>query len=96
MFTADIQNLGEMPGYATLDLSFGAEHGKTSLEIFAKNVTNELGQVNRYTPCTTSVCAPGYPAGVGSNGVAYPSTPPAVYVVPIQPLTVGIRFGQKF
>ena len=96
VFDADIGNLGTMPGYATVDLSFGAEHDKTSLEIFAKNVTNELGQVNRYTPCTTSVCAPGYPAGVGSNAVAFPATPPAVYVVPIQPLTVGIRIGQKF
>jgi outer membrane receptor protein involved in Fe transport len=96
VFDADIANLGTMPGYATLDLSFGAERGKTSFEVFAKNVTNELGQVNRYTPCTTSVCAPGYPAGVGSNGVAFGATPPAVYVVPIQPLTVGIRIGQKF
>jgi len=96
VFTADIQNLGEMPGYATLDLSFGAQRGKTSFEIFAKNVTDERGQINRYTPCTTSVCAPSYPAGVGSNGIAYPGTPPAVYVVPIQPLTIGIRLGQKF
>jgi outer membrane receptor protein involved in Fe transport len=96
VFTSDIQNLGDMPGYATLDLSVGAQHGKTTFEIFAKNVTDERGQINRYTPCTTSICAPGYPAGVGSNGIAYPATPPAVYVVPIQPLTVGVRFGQKF
>ncbi|HEY1414487.1 MAG TPA: TonB-dependent receptor [Caulobacteraceae bacterium] len=96
VFTADLQNLGTMPGYATLDLSFGAEHDKTALEIFIKNAWDERGQVNRYTPCTTSVCAPGYPAGVGSNGIAYPATPPAVYVVPIQPLTIGIRLSQKF
>jgi outer membrane receptor protein involved in Fe transport len=96
VFTADQINLGEMPGYATLDVSFGAQHDKTSLEFFIKNLTDERGQLNRYTPCTTSVCAPGYPAGVGSNGIAYPDTPAAVYVVPIQPLTVGIRVGQKF
>ena len=96
VFSSDVANLGIMPGYATLDLSFGAEHDKTSFEIFAKNVTDERGQVNRYTPCTTSTCAPGYPGGVGSNGIPYPATPPSVYVVPIQPLTVGIRLGQKF
>ncbi|HEY1559537.1 MAG TPA: hypothetical protein VGF71_01465, partial [Caulobacteraceae bacterium] len=96
VFTADLQNLGTMPGYATMDLSIGAEHDKTSIELFVKNLWDERGQVNRYTPCTTSVCAPGYPAGVGSNGIPYPATPPAVYVVPIQPLTIGIRLGQKF
>jgi outer membrane receptor protein involved in Fe transport len=96
VFTADLQNLGVMPGYATLDLSLGAEHDKSSIEFFVKNAFDERGQVNRYTPCTTSVCAPGYAGGVGSNNVPYPATPPAVYVVPIQPLTIGIRLGQKF
>ena len=96
VFTSDINNLGVMPGYATMDLSIGAEHDKTSIELFVKNLWDERGQVNRYTPCTTSICAPGYPGGVGANGVAFPATPPAVYVVPIQPLTIGIRLGQKF
>jgi iron complex outermembrane receptor protein len=83
--TADIQNLGTMPDYATVDFSFGAERDNKSLEVFIKNAFDERGQVNRYTPCTTSTCAP-----------AYPGAPPAVYVVPTQPLTFGIRFGQKF
>lgn len=96
VFTADIANLGQMPGFATVDFSFGAERGKTSLEVFVKNAFDSNGQLNRYTPCTTSVCAPGYPGGVGSNGIAYPATPAAVYVVPTQPLTIGIRLGRKF
>ncbi len=82
---ADTMFLGTMPGYATVDLSFGAEHNRTSMELFIKNAFDEHGQLNRYTPCTVSVCA-----------ASYPGIPAAVYVVPIQPLTVGIRFGQKF
>ncbi|MGI8841362.1 MAG: TonB-dependent receptor [Caulobacteraceae bacterium] len=97
VFTDDITNLGgRMPGFATVDFSFGAERGKTSMEVFINNAFDSHGQLNRYTPCTTSVCAPGYPGGVGSNGIAYPATPAAVYVVPTQPLTVGIRLAQKF
>jgi outer membrane receptor protein involved in Fe transport len=82
---ADIADLGNMPGYATVDLSFGAQRNNTTAELFIKNAFDERGQINRYTPCTTSICAP-----------SYPGVPAAVYVVPTQPLTVGIRFGQKF
>ena len=96
VFAADVANLGVMPGYATVDLAFGAERDKTSFEVFVKNAFDERGQLDRFTPCTTSICAPGYPAGVGSNGVAFPAVPPAVYVIPTQPLTIGIRLGQKF
>jgi iron complex outermembrane receptor protein len=85
LFTNDIANLGLMPDFATVDLSFGAEKGNKTAELFIKNAFDARGQLNRYTPCTTSVCSS-----------AYPGVPPAVYVVPTQPLTVGIRFGQKF
>lgn len=82
---ADIPLLGSMPAYGTLDLSVGGEKNQYSLELFAKNVFDERGQVNRYTPCTLSVC-----------GQAFPGVPRALYVVPIQPRLIGIRFGQKF
>jgi outer membrane receptor protein involved in Fe transport len=95
-FDSDVANLGVMPGFASVDFSIGAEHEKTSVELFVKNAFDERGQLNRYTPCTTSICAPGYAGGVGSNGIPYPATPPAVYIVPIQPLTIGLRLGQKF
>ena len=85
LFIDDLANLGHMPGYATADFSFGAEKNQRSVELFLKNAFDTRGQLNRFTPCTTSVCAP-----------SYPGVPAAVYVVPIQPLTVGIRIGQKF
>jgi outer membrane receptor protein involved in Fe transport len=81
----DIQLVGNMPGYASADFSIGGVHKNLSAELFIKNAFDERGQVNRSTPCTISVCA-----------AAYPGVPPAVYVNVIQPLTVGIRFGQKF
>jgi hypothetical protein len=74
-----------MPGYATVDFSLGAEHNKSSVELFIKNAFDERGQVDRFTPCTTAVCAP-----------AYPGVPAAVYVIPTQPLTIGLRVGQRF
>jgi outer membrane receptor protein involved in Fe transport len=85
VLSADNLNLGVMPGFATVDLALGAEHDKSSVELFVKNAFDERGQIDRFTPCTTSVCAPGYPG-----------VPPAVYVIPTQPLTIGIRLGQKF
>ncbi len=89
--TADNADLGDMPGYASADFSVGAEHNNMTLEVFIKNAFDSRGEVNRSTPCTISTCAPGYPA-VG----ALPPVPPAVYVSTIQPLTVGIKIGQKF
>ena len=85
LFTSDIDNLGTMPGFAAADFSFGAEKDQRSIELFLKNAFDTRGELNRYTPCTTSTCAP-----------SYPGVPAAVYVVPIQPLTFGIRVGQKF
>ncbi len=81
----DVRTLGSTNAYATADLAVGAERGNMSFEIFAKNLWDQAGEVNRYTPCTTGVCGPNYP---GLSGT--------VYVVPIAPLTVGIKFGQRF
>jgi outer membrane receptor protein involved in Fe transport len=77
--------LGPMPGYASADFSFGAEKNRLSLELFLKNAFDSRGEVNRFTPCTISVCA-----------AAYPGVPPAVYAVPIPPLTVGLKVAQRF
>jgi outer membrane receptor protein involved in Fe transport len=84
--TQDNQLLGTMPGYATADFSVGVERNRTTAELFIKNAFDERGQVNRFTPCTTAVCAAAYPG----------FTPAAVYVVPIQPMTIGIKIGQRF
>jgi outer membrane receptor protein involved in Fe transport len=82
---ADSVALGSMPSYATLDLSAGIEKNRMSIELFAKNVTDERGQENRSTPCTIAICTANV-AGI----------PQAVYVNPVQPLTVGIRLSQRF
>jgi len=80
----DIAALGNMPGYATFDFSAGVERDKTSVELFAKNAFDSRGQANRYSECP-SCQSPG----------AGPFLP-GVYVVPVQPLTVGLRLGEKF
>jgi iron complex outermembrane recepter protein len=85
VLSADNENLGVMPAYTTADFNFGVERNKLSLEFFIKNAFDTLGQVNRYTPCTTAVCSQSY-AGM----------PAAVYVVPIPPLTTGIKVSQRF
>jgi len=87
--TTDIEELGSMPSYGTADFSLGATKNGLSLEVFIKHAFDERGEVNRYTPCTVSICSAGY------TDVS-PSVKPAVYVVPIQPMTIGIRVGQKF
>ena len=88
---ADLGPLGDMPAYASLDLALGAERGPTSFEVFVKNATDSRGQTNRSSPCETCE-APGNVYGLPpSQQVA-----PAIYVTVIQPLTVGIRLGQKF
>ncbi|MHB8530503.1 MAG: TonB-dependent receptor [Caulobacteraceae bacterium] len=84
--TEDNALLGTMPGYASADFSVGVERKNLTAELFVKNAFDSRGQVNRFTPCTVAICATGYPG----------FTPPAVYVVPIQPLTIGVRFGQRF
>ena len=81
----DNELLGSMPSYATVDASAGIERNRLAIELFVKNLFDSDGQENRYTPCTIAVCAANI-AGI----------PRAVYVVPVQPLTVGIRLSQRF
>jgi iron complex outermembrane receptor protein len=77
--------LGSMPSYETVDLAAGVERHRLSIELFAKNLFDSHGEENRFTPCTISVCAANI-AGI----------PRAIYVIPVQPLTVGLRISQKF
>jgi len=85
LLVSDISALGNMPGFASADFSVGAERDKTSFELFVKNAFDERGQINRSSPCNT--CEEAFP----SAGVL-----PAIYINTIQPLTVGVRVGQKF
>ena len=81
----DVQYLGAMPGYTSVDLALGGQRDNLTVELFVKNLFDKRGEQNRYTPCTVNICA-------ASN----PGLPTAVYVIPIQPMTIGLRFGQKF
>ena len=81
----DIALLGTMPAYATADFTIGVEKAGMTAELFVKNAFDSRGELNRYTPCTTGVCA-----------ISYPGVPAAVYVVPIQPMTVGLKVGRSF
>jgi iron complex outermembrane receptor protein len=83
--TQDNTLQGTMPAFATADFSFGVEKEHKTAELFIKNAFDTRGQLNRSTPCTVAVCAKGYPG-----------VPPGVFILPIQPLTVGIRVGQTF
>lgn len=82
--TVEIEGLGNLPTSTTLDLALGAERNRLSVEVFAKNVTDDHGEVDRHSSCS-AVCYS-----------IIPGIPSAVYHYPIQPLTVGLRFGQKF
>lgn len=82
----DIAILGVMPSFGTIDLSLGGTKNNLSVEVFAKNLFDERGQLNRFTPCTISICGVSQVAGL----------PRALYITPIQPRLVGIRIGQTF
>jgi outer membrane receptor protein involved in Fe transport len=82
---ADNAALGSMPSYATFDLSAGVEGPQSSIEFFVKNLFDSNGEVNRYTTCAISTCL-----------VKVAGVPAPIYVVPTQPLTIGLRFSQKF
>ena len=81
----DLIKTGTLPGYFTLQASAGLTFGNSSLEIYARNLTDARGQQTRAARCNINYCGPSSADPVGE-----------VYRVYIQPRTVGIRFGQKF
>ena len=91
--------IGDMPSYDTLDLSFGVKKDRWALDLFVKNAFDERGQSGRFYQCSEAVCA--YDVVDPENG--YPVySPPAgyengqVYVIPIQPRTVGLRYSMEW
>ncbi len=77
-------DLGPIPSYVSVDLSAGVSNDSFSASVFLKNATDERGQIYRYSECPANVCA----TQINHAGVTY--------IVPIQPLTIGVKFGQKF
>jgi iron complex outermembrane recepter protein len=47
--------IGNMPAYGLLDLSGGADTGKTSITLFLTNVTNKRAQISRFTETNPQV-----------------------------------------
>lgn len=76
--------IGKQGSYASVDLNAGVARDNWTLAAYVKNVTDERGEVARTVQCTIQVC---------TGGLVLPGR---VYVIPIQPRTFGMRFGQKF
>ena len=85
--TVERGDLGMLKSYTTGDLSGGVSWDNFSVEVFVKNLWDERGEVYRYAECAAAVCA-ATTAARGPGGTTY--------VVPIQPATFGLKFGQKF
>ncbi|MGE0597525.1 MAG: TonB-dependent receptor [Hyphomonadaceae bacterium] len=77
--------IGDSDGYMTANFSTGIDMPTWSLSLYVNNATDERGEMARYAECATFTCASDQ-AGI----------PGAVYIVPIQPRTIGVRFGQRF
>jgi len=48
--------IGQIPGFATFDLSAGVSHDNWTAEISVQNLFDSHGQLYRYAQCTTQVC----------------------------------------
>ena len=49
--TAQREEIGAQPGFATFDLSFGGSHGDSRVELYVTNLLDKRGQIFRYTSC---------------------------------------------
>ena len=81
----DKEIVGEQPSYTLVDLSAGMTNGKYSFELYINNAFDELAEVTRTTQC--SILTP-------DRSEALCGAQP--YIVPFQPRTIGLKFGQKF
>lgn len=52
--------IGSVPAYAALDLSAGFDFRQFSVDFFLRNVTDERGELYRYTECQIAVCGEQY------------------------------------
>ena len=82
------QDLGPLRPYTTVDLSGGVQTEAFSASVFLKNAFDSRGEAYKYVECTAQIC--------GHDPLFTGTGNPRKYVVTIQPLTIGLRFGQKF
>ena len=79
--------VGDFKAYTTVDLSLGAKKDAWSFEVFAVNLFNSNGVINRGVQCGETIC--GDPGGVtASGGIFYSNV--------IHPRTIGLKVGTKF
>ncbi|MBS0567001.1 MAG: TonB-dependent receptor [Proteobacteria bacterium] len=81
--------IGDMPGYASIDLSTGLKKDAWMFDVYLKNVFDSRGEINRYTECDISHCV--QPRGDSNYGIFG-----QYYITPIQPRTIGLRVTRNF
>lgn len=67
LLPSDEAVLGSQPAYTSVDLTFGLQRDRRSLELYLDNVLDERGVLYRYAECATSVC--------GTQSYIGPTTP---------------------
>jgi outer membrane receptor protein involved in Fe transport len=50
------QQIGDMPGFTTFDLSYGVARDKWTAELFVKNLFDSRGELNRNSQCFVAEC----------------------------------------
>lgn len=81
----DREIVGRQPGYTLVDLSFGVRNDTYSIELFVNNAFDELAEITRTTQCA-----------ILTPDRSEPLCGAQPYIVPYQPRTFGLKFGQKF
>jgi outer membrane receptor protein involved in Fe transport len=79
--------LGDLPGYASVDLSAGFGKDDWRLEVYADNVFDERGEIGRFTQCDETIC--GDELDVTTSGGR-------IYTTPIKPRLIGVKFTNEF
>jgi outer membrane receptor protein involved in Fe transport len=87
--------IGDLPAYQTFDFTIGIKKNNWALDLFVKNAFDERGQLGRFFQCREDVCGNDHPdIQVFPNPPEYDNG--QVYVVPVQPRTIGLRWSQQF
>jgi len=58
--TVQRQQIGEAPAFGTLDLAFGLARSGYALDLFFTNVTDERGELFRFTQCSSCTIVNNY------------------------------------
>jgi outer membrane receptor protein involved in Fe transport len=99
--TYERELIGDMPGYESFDFSFGVKGNRWAVDLFVKNAFDKRAQISRFYQCSEAVCAydvvdPEHdpPAPVYSPPPGYENG--QVYIIPVQPRTVGLRYSMEW